>query len=125
MRLIGNVLWFLFGGFLAFLGYVVAGLLLAVTIVGIPFALQSFKLGVAMLWPFGRQVVPNEHAGGVLTILFNIVWLLLFGWELALNHLAWGVLLAITIIGIPFAMQHFKLILLALWPFGHDFEPAP
>lgn len=124
MHLLGNLIWLVFGGLFAALGYFAAGIALAVTIVGIPFALQSFKLGVAMLWPFGKQVAPNEHAGGALTTIFNVIWLLLFGWELALNHLFWGIVLGITIVGIPFAQQHFKLILLSLWPFGHEFRDA-
>ena len=124
MNVIGNILWFIFGGFFAFIGYIVAGVALAITIIGIPFALQSFKLGVAMLWPFGRELVPNEHAGNPLAIVFNIIWLVLFGWEIALNHLFWALLFAVTIIGLPFALQHLKLVPLALWPFGQDLRPT-
>lgn len=118
MSVIGNILWLIFGGFLTGLGYIIGGLLLCVTIIGIPFGIQSIKIGVATFAPFGKEVVEGENANSPLRILFNIVWLVLFGWEIALAHLGSAVLLAITIIGIPFALQHIKLIPLALFPFG-------
>ena len=118
MSVIGNILWLIFGGFLTGLGYIIGGLLLCVTIIGIPFGIQSIKIGVATFAPFGKEVVEGENANSPLRVLFNIVWLVLFGWEIALAHLGSAVLLAITIIGIPFALQHIKLIPLALFPFG-------
>ena len=118
MSVIGNILWLIFGGFLTGLGYIIGGLLLCVTIIGIPFGIQSIKIGVATFAPFGKEVVEGENANSPLRVLFNIVWLVLFGWEIALAHLGSAVLLAITIIGSPFALQHIKLIPLALFPFG-------
>jgi len=120
MSLIGNIIWIVFGGFFTFLGYIVAGASLCLTIVGIPFGIQSFKLGVAALAPFGSELVTRPDADSPLRLVFNILWLLLFGWELALNHLFWALVLALTIVGIPFAMQHLKLVPLALLPFGRD-----
>ncbi|MFM8330268.1 MAG: YccF domain-containing protein [Candidatus Methylumidiphilus sp.] len=120
MSLLGNILWLIFGGFVSGLGYIVAGLLLCVTIIGIPFGLQSMKLGVAVFTPFGKDLVELEDANSPLRLIFNVLWLLLFGWEIALAHLVGAAALAVTIIGIPFAFQHIKLIPLALLPFGRD-----
>ncbi|MCK5690531.1 YccF domain-containing protein [Myxococcota bacterium] len=120
MSLLGNIIWFLAGGFIAFVGYMVAALLFMITIIGIPFGIQAFKLGGAMLAPFGKEITPLPDANSFLRIIFNLFWLFLVGWELAINHLVWGVILSITIIGLPFGMQHFKLIPLALFPFGQE-----
>ncbi len=120
MTLLGNVVWFLFGGIWAAIGYIVGGVVLCITVIGIPFGLQSFKLAVAVLAPFGKEVVAAPDANSPLRILFNVLWLVLFGWEIALSHLFWALLLGITIIGIPFAVQNLKLIPLALIPFGRD-----
>jgi uncharacterized membrane protein YccF (DUF307 family) len=120
MSLIGNLIWLIFGGLFAALGYIIGGLLLCVTVVGIPFGLQSIKLGLATLAPFGKEVVERENANSPLRVIFNLVWILLFGWEITVAHLLSALVLAITIIGIPFAKQHIKLIPLALLPFGRD-----
>ncbi|MCC6458167.1 MAG: YccF domain-containing protein [Caldilineaceae bacterium] len=120
MSVIGNLLWLIFGGFLAGLGYIVGGLLLCITIIGIPFGVQSIKIGVATFTPFGKEIVEGDNANSPLRVIFNIIWLILFGWEIAVAHLMGAALLAITIIGIPFALQHIKLIPLALFPFGRD-----
>lgn len=122
MSLIGNILWLIFGGFLSGLGYIVAGLVLCLTIVGIPFGLMSIRIGVATFAPFGKTVVARPDANSPLRIVFNILWLILFGWEIAIAHLAAALVLFITILGIPFAIQHLKLIPLALFPFGHDLQ---
>ena len=122
MTLLGNIIWLIFGGFFASIGYMFGGLAMMLTIIGIPFGIQSIKIGVANLTPFGKRVVVTEDAGSLLNIIFNIIWLIFFGWEIALIHLFSGILLAITIIGIPFAKQHFKLISLALVPFGRRLE---
>jgi uncharacterized membrane protein YccF (DUF307 family) len=118
VRTIGNILWVIFAGFWLALGYAFSGLLLCITIVGIPFGIQAFKLAGFSLWPFGRTVVPSGEDGGCLEFGFNVVWLVLFGWEIFLLHLIGGALLCVTIIGIPFGIQAFKLSVLALWPFG-------
>ncbi|UCC87477.1 MAG: YccF domain-containing protein [Anaerolineales bacterium] len=120
MSILGNLIWLVFGGLLAGLGYILGGLLLCLSIVGIPFGLQSIKLGVATFAPFGKEVVEGEHANSPLRVIFNIIWLVFFGWEIAVAHLVSALVLAITIIGIPFAKQHVKLVPLALFPFGRD-----
>lgn len=120
MSLLGNIIWLIFGGFIAGLGYILGGLGLCLTIIGIPFGLQSMKLGVAVFAPFGKEVVELDNANSLLGIVFNLIWLVLFGWEIAVAHLFHAALLAITIIGIPFAWQHIKLIPLSLLPFGRD-----
>ena len=120
MTFLGNLVWLIFGGLLAGLGYIIGGLVMCLTIVGIPFGLQNIKLGIATFAPFGKEIVEVPDANSPLRVLFNVLWLVLFGWAIALAHLASAVLLAITIIGIPFALQHIKLIPLALFPFGRD-----
>jgi uncharacterized membrane protein YccF (DUF307 family) len=120
MSLLGNILWLIFGGFISGLGYILGGLVLCLTIIGIPFGLQSMKLGVAVFAPFGKELVETENANSALALIFNVLWLLLFGWEIALAHLVSAAILAVTIIGIPFAFQHLKLIPLSLLPFGRD-----
>jgi uncharacterized membrane protein YccF (DUF307 family) len=120
MSLLGNLIWLIFGGLIAGLGYMIGGLLLCITIVGIPFGVQSIKLGIATLAPFGKEVVEREDANSPLRLIFNLIWIVLFGWEITIAHLLSALILAITIIGIPFAKQHIKLIPLALLPFGRD-----
>lgn len=122
MSLLGNIIWLIFGGFLAGLGYILGGLLLCLTIIGIPFGLRTIQLGLANMAPFGKEVVEKGSDGGCLQLIFTIIWVVLFGWEIALAHLASAVFLAITIIGIPFAKQHFKLIPVALFPFIYDLD---
>lgn len=118
MGTLGNIIWLIFGGFLTGLGYIIGGVGMCFTIVGIPFGLQSMKLGIATLTPFGREIVETEKAGTPLYLIFNIIWLVLFGWEIAVGHLVSALVLGITIVGIPFAEQHLKLLPLALFPFG-------
>lgn len=125
MRTIGNVLWLVLAGIWLALGYAVAGLLLCVTIIGIPFGIQAFKLAGFSLWPFGRSVVPDDGAGGCLEVAANVVWLVVFGWELFIAHLVAGALLCLTVVGIPFGLQAFKLSVLALWPFGRQVVDRP
>lgn len=120
MSTLGNIVWFVCGGVFAFVGYMIGGLLLCITVVGIPFGIQSMKIGIAMLAPFGKEVVEAQQANSTLRILFNIVWLILFGWEIAVAHLVSALFLAITVVGIPFAKQHIKLVPLSLFPFGRD-----
>ncbi|NOZ50937.1 MAG: YccF domain-containing protein [Chloroflexi bacterium] len=120
MSLFGNIIWLIFGGLLTGLAYIFGGIVLCITIIGIPFGLQQIKLGFATFAPFGKEIVETKNAWGGLNLLFNIIWIVLFGWEIAIAHLIHAIILAITIIGIPFAKQHIKLIPLALLPFGHD-----
>lgn len=120
MSLIGNIIWLIFGGLIVAFEYFLSGLILCATIIGIPFGIQCFKIGILTLLPFGREVreVPGES--GCLSTIFNIVWIFLGGIWIALTHLIFGILLAITIIGLPFAKQHFKLMRLSFTPFGKD-----
>lgn len=118
MRLIGNILWLVLSGFWLAVGYVMAGLIMCVTIVGIPFGVQAFKLAGYSLWPFGRVVVQDPHAGVALGCLGNGLWLVFAGWWLALGHVFTGIALCVTVIGIPLGLANFKLVPLALWPFG-------
>jgi uncharacterized membrane protein YccF (DUF307 family) len=118
MNLIGNLIWLVFGGLAAALGYIFGGFVLCLTIVGIPFGLQCFKIAGMVLWPFGRRVVPTRSGAGCLSLLCNIIWLICGGLYTAIVHLVFAALLFITIIGIPFARQHLKLMELSLMPFG-------
>ena len=122
MKILGNIIWVLFGGFFVALEYFVSSIGLFITIIGIPFGIQTLKLGVLALWPFGSQVVDIPQSSGCLSFLMNVIWFFIGGiWIfLSLTHLGFGLLLCITIIGIPFGMQHFKLARLAITPFGHD-----
>lgn len=120
MSCLGNVIWLIFGGFIAGLGYIIGGALLCLTIVGIPFGLQAIRLGQATMAPFGKDVVESERAERPLRVVFDLIWLVLFGWEIALAHLVSALVLALTIIGIPFAKQHLKLVPVALLPFSRE-----
>lgn len=118
MNLLGNLIWLIFGGFEAALGYLFGGIALCVTIVGIPWGLQCFKLAALVLWPFGKEVVSSSNNTGCLSVICNIIWLICGGLYTALMHVIFGLLLAITIVGIPWAKQHFKLVEISLMPFG-------
>lgn len=118
MKILGNIIWLVFGGFAIFLEYILAGLALCVTIIGIPFGIQAFKLGILALWPFGQRIEYMDYAPGCLSTIMNILWLLIGGIWIALTHLLFGILLFITIIGIPWGKQHFKMVSLAITPFG-------
>ncbi len=120
MSFIGNIIWLIFGGLISGLAYILGGLLVSLTIIGIPFGRQAIKLGVATMTPFGREIMVAEDFDHPLSLLFNIIWATVLGWEIAISHLVHGLVLAITIVGIPFAKQHFKLIPLALFPFGRE-----
>ena len=124
MSLIGNIIWLIFGGFLAGLGYIIGGIVLCITIIGIPLGLKAINFGFTVMLPFGKSVQRSEGGEGVLSLVFNILWLVLFGWEIALIHITGGIALGITIIGIPFAIQHFKLVPVALFPFSYKLSRA-
>ncbi|MCF8367798.1 MAG: YccF domain-containing protein [Bacteroidales bacterium] len=118
MKLLGNIIWLLFGGFIIAVEYFIGSLLLMITIIGIPFGLQTLKLASLALWPFGRDSYQMENASGCVAIAMNILWLFVGGFYIAITHAIFGMLLFITIIGIPFGKQHFKLASVALTPFG-------
>jgi uncharacterized membrane protein YccF (DUF307 family) len=115
MRFIANILWFIFGGFICFIEYLVLGILLCITIVGIPFGIQCFKLAGLCAMPFGKELMVTP---GPTSVLGNVLWILLVGWETALTELTIGAALCCTIIGIPLGLQFFKLAGLSLMPFG-------
>ena len=118
MKFLGNILWFVLGGFLISLYYFVVGVLFCITIIGIPFGVQLIKLAGFALWPFGHDIQSDTNDGGCLSIIMNVIWILVGGIEIATIHLTFGAFLCLTIIGIPFGLQHFKMALLALIPFG-------
>jgi uncharacterized membrane protein YccF (DUF307 family) len=131
MNLILNLLWFILGGVWMGLAWVLAGIIMVITIVGLPWARAAFGIASFSFWPFGRVAVDrrlltgrNDIGTGALGVIGNVVWFLLAGWWLALGHLAAALALAVTIIGIPFAIQHIKLALLAIAPIGQEIVPT-
>ncbi|NTV91555.1 MAG: YccF domain-containing protein [Clostridiales bacterium] len=116
MNFLGNLIWLVFGGIIASILWFVAGVLLCITVIGAPFGVQCFKIAGFVLWPFGREVEIGDFGAGGL--IFNIIWLILFGWEFAIAHVIVGAIFCATVIGIPFGMQHFKFAKLGLIPFG-------
>ena len=120
MNLLLNIVWLVFGGFIVVIAYLLGGLLLCVTIIGIPFGIQCLKLAGLALAPFGREIREKEPPGGALAVIMNIIWIILPGLELALFHLFMALVFAITIIGLPLALQHLKMTRLALIPFGFE-----
>jgi uncharacterized membrane protein YccF (DUF307 family) len=120
MNFIGNLIWLIFGGIIIAIEYFIGSIILMITIVGIPFGIQTLKMASLALWPFGRDTRVDTRASGCLYILMNVLWLLTGGLCIAITHLLFGVILCITIIGIPFGLQHFKLTAIALSPFGRD-----
>ena len=124
MTTFGNIIWIIFGGIFIAIEYFVSSILLMITILGIPFGMQTMKLASLALWPFGRKSVVHNRASGCLYILFNVLWILIGGIWISLSHLVFGLLFCITIVGIPFGIQHFKLAGVALTPFGRDIVQA-
>jgi uncharacterized membrane protein YccF (DUF307 family) len=120
MKILGNILWLLFGGLATAIEYFVASIALMATIIGIPFAIQTIKLGLLALWPFGQEITTSDDAPNVLTTIMNIIWFFVGGFWIMLTHIFFGILLYITILGIPWGTQHFKLARLALTPFGRN-----
>lgn len=117
MSAIGNILWFLFGGLIGGLSWVLAGLIFCVTIVGIPMGMQCFKMAQLAFFPFGKEVV---YGGGGFSFLVNLIWILFFGWEMAIGYAVLGLVWCVTILGIPVGKQCFKMAKLALMPFGAE-----
>ncbi len=118
MNFLGNLIWLIFGGLFSALGYFFGGIVLCITILGIPWGVQCFKLAGLVLWPFGKKVVSDSSQSGCLSVLANIIWIIFGGIAVTLNHLIMGIILYITIIGIPWGRQHFKLLEISLLPFG-------
>ena len=124
MSVLGNIIWLVFGGFFIALEYLVSGFLLCCTIIGIPFGLQGFKIGLVALLHFSQTTVVEEGSRSCLEIIMNVIWFFIGGIWIALSHLGWGLLFCITIVGIPFGIQHFKLMRVALFPFGRTVIPS-
>ena len=120
MNLLLNIVWLILGGFIVVLAYFLGGILLCITIIGIPFGIQCFKLAGLALAPFGREIREKEPPSGALAVIMNVIWIILPGLELAIFHLFMALLLALTIIGLPLAAQHLKMTRLALIPFGFE-----
>lgn len=117
MSILGNIIWFVLGGFIVALGYFISGILLCITIIGIPFGLQMFKIAGLALCPFGRDVEIMKETG-CLSVVFNVLWIVFGWWEIALTHLVLALIFAITIIGIPFAKAHIRIMKMSMLPFG-------
>ena len=115
MRTIGNILWFIFGGFLSGLGWLLSGVMWCISIIGIPYGLQCFKFAKVSFTPFGHEI---EYGGGAVSFVVNVIWFILNGWWMALGNFLTGCLWCITIVGIPFGKQFFKIAKLSLSPFG-------
>lgn len=120
MNAIGNIIWLLLGGIVIALIYYVVGLLMCITIIGIPFGVQLFKLGTYALWPFGHELVYRPNEPGCLSTVMNLIWILLGWWEIAALHLACGLLFCITIVGIPWGLRHFRMAIASIFPFGKE-----
>lgn len=118
MKVLLNIIWLIFGGLISAIGYVTASIPFFISIIGIPFGLQLLKLAMLVLWPFGTDIHSNGWPSGCLAGIMNVIWWFIGGIPIALNHLVWGIFFCITVIGIPFGMENFKLMGLALLPFG-------
>ncbi|MBB5938114.1 YccF domain-containing protein [Streptomyces zagrosensis] len=123
MKTILNIIWLFLSGFWLACAYVLAGLVLCITIIGIPFGIASFRIARFALWPFGYMAVERRDAGAP-SCIGNVLWLVLAGWWLALGHIITGLLLCITIIGIPLGIANFKLIPVSLMPLGREIVPT-
>lgn len=120
MKTVGNILWLVLGGVVITVLYYLAGLLMCLTLIGIPFGVQLFKLGTYALWPFGHELVSGPQEQGCLAIVMNLLWILCGWWEIALLHLGCGLVFCITLVGIPWGLQHFRLAIASIFPFGKE-----
>ncbi|KAB1660069.1 YccF domain-containing protein [Pseudoclavibacter chungangensis] len=123
MRTLLNIIWLVLSGFWLFLGYALAGILLCIPIITIPWAIASFRIAGYALWPFGREVVAKRDAGAF-SFIGNVIWVLLAGWWLAIGHIASGIALCVTIVGIPLGIADFKMIPISLAPLGREIVPV-
>ena len=119
MRVVLNVIWLVFGGLWLALGYAVVGIVMCILIITIPFGIAAFRIALFCLWPFGRTLIRRDDAGAA-SVIGNVIWFILAGWWLAIGHLVTGVLMCLTIIGIPLGLANFKLIPVSLTPFGRE-----
>ncbi len=120
MKLLANILWLVLGGFEIAVVYFVVGLLMCISIIGIPFGVQLFKLGAFAFWPFGRELVNGPGEPGCLSVAMNLAWILLGWWEIAIMHFVFGLILCITIVGIPWGVRHFRMAIASVFPFGKE-----
>ena len=120
MKTLGNILWLILGGLVIALIYYLVGLLMCITFIGIPFGLQLFKLGTYALWPFGRELVNGPGEPGCVSVVMNLIWILLGWWEIAVIHLFCALICFVSIIGIPWGVQHFKMAIASVFPFGKE-----
>ena len=118
MKTLGNLVWLVVGGFLVALIYYLVGLVMCITLIGIPFGVQLFKLGTFAMWPFGRELIDGPGEPGCLSAVMDLIWILTGWWEVSLIHLVCGLIFCITIVGIPWGLQHFKMIIPSIFPFG-------
>ncbi len=122
MKFLGNILWLVLGGIIIALIYYLVGILMCITIIGIPFGAQLFKLGTYALWPFGHKLVNGPDEPGCVSIVMNLIWILCGWWEIAIVHLICGLIFCITIVGIPWGFQHFKMAINSIFPFGKKIQ---
>ena len=120
MKFLGNILWLIFGGIIIAIIYYFVGLLMCISLIGIPFGVQLFKLGTYALWPFGHELVNGPNEPGCLSVMMNLIWLVCGWWEIAILHFAFGLLFFVTIVGIPWGLQHFKMAIATVFPFGKE-----
>ena len=120
LSFVGNFFWLILGGIIIAFIYYMVGLLMCITIIGIPFGVQLFKLGTFSLWPFGHELVDKPNEPGCLSICMNLIWVLIGWWEIAAIHLVCGLIFCVTIVGIPLGLQHFKMALSSIFPFGKE-----
>lgn len=120
MNSVGNIFWLLLGGIVIAIIYYVVGLLMCITLIGIPFGVQLFKLGTYSLWPFGHELVDGPNEPGCISVFMNLIWILCGWWEIAILHLLCGFIFCISIVGIPFGLQHFKMAVGSIFPFGKE-----
>ena len=118
MKILLNIIWLVFGGLMVAIEYFVSSIALMVTIIGIPFGIQTIKLGLLALWPFGTDIHSDGFPSGCLAGIMNVIWWFVGGIPIAITHLFWGIILSITVIGIPWGLENFKMMMLALFPFG-------
>ena len=122
MNSVGNIFWLLLGGIIIAVIYYIVGLLMCITLIGIPFGIQLFKLGTYALWPFGHELVYRPYEPGCVSVVMNLIWILLGWWEIAILHVVFGLIFLVTIVGIPFGVQHFKMAIGSIFPFGKEIK---